>query len=160
MARNSHRRCSVKNVVLKKFANWQENTCNFIKSEDSNTSIFLWILWNVSEHLFYRPFSKPFLLYGMWFKFLMNLKLFWFVSVFIVVTCCSSILLLKIYKLKELSKCRHLFSIFFFDILSFRFSSHTPPTKTSSFDISSSTQPQGPKLVPSLNFNLSFLNYL
>ena len=29
-------------------------TCNVIKNRDSDTSVFLWILQNFQEHLFYR----------------------------------------------------------------------------------------------------------
>ena len=41
--RTSHRRCSIKKVLLKISQNSQE---------DSGTGVFLWILWNFQEHLF------------------------------------------------------------------------------------------------------------
>ena len=61
-------RCSVKRVFLEMSQNSQENTCaspsSLIKlqtqglqpysTRDSGTGVFLWILWNFKEHLFYR----------------------------------------------------------------------------------------------------------
>ena len=67
--RSSHRRCSVRNCVLRNFVKFTgkhlrqglsfnkvaglTQTCNFIK-KDSGTGIFLWILRNFKQHLFYR----------------------------------------------------------------------------------------------------------
>ena len=62
---NSHRRCSIKKVILNKFIEnpfarisflikLQEKACNFIKKRGSDTSAFLWILRNFLELVFYR----------------------------------------------------------------------------------------------------------
>ena len=59
---SSHRRCSIKKDVLKNFAKftrkhlYQENTTasNVIKNRNSGTGVFLRILQNFYEHLFYR----------------------------------------------------------------------------------------------------------
>ena len=62
------RRCSVKRVFLEMSQNSQEkNLCQSLffnklqtqglqpySTRDSGTGIFLWILWNFKEHLFYR----------------------------------------------------------------------------------------------------------
>ena len=56
---SSHRRYSAKKGVLRNFAKSQENTwatVSFLRDSerDSGTGVFLWILRNFSEHLFYR----------------------------------------------------------------------------------------------------------
>ena len=67
--RSSHRRCSIKKVLLKNSQNWQENTCVvsslfFIKvsglrpetllKRDPDTGVFLWILQSFKKQTFYR----------------------------------------------------------------------------------------------------------
>ena len=67
--KSSHRRCSIKNDVFKDFVNLTgKHLCRslfqiklqalslqvFLKI-DTNTSAFLWSLWNSQEHLFWRP---------------------------------------------------------------------------------------------------------
>ena len=65
--RSSHRRCSVeKGVLVELSQNSQENTCARVSSlkklqawglyykKDTGTVVFLWILQNFKEHLFYR----------------------------------------------------------------------------------------------------------
>ena len=60
LQKQSYRRCSVKKVFLEISQNSQENTCarvSFLiklQAWDSGTGIFLWILQNFLEHLFYR----------------------------------------------------------------------------------------------------------
>ena len=49
-------RCSVKKVFLEISQNWQENTCAWVSFliKLQGSGLFLWILWNFLEHLFYR----------------------------------------------------------------------------------------------------------
>ena len=42
---------SVPVILCKLSATWFTNSC---QKRDSGTGVFLWILWNFSEHLFYR----------------------------------------------------------------------------------------------------------
>ena len=62
--RSSNQRCSIKKAVLK---------------SDSNAVVFLWILWNISEHLFWRtsanslPLSKVILKVLEIFRFISSL---------------------------------------------------------------------------------------
>ena len=57
--------CSIKNVLVKILLNLLEKTCVEIscsiklqvwslKKRDFDKSVFLWILWNISEHLFWK----------------------------------------------------------------------------------------------------------
>ena len=63
-SRSSHRRCSVKKDVLKRFANFTKHPCwslfliklhafrpATLLKRDSNTGVLLWILWNFEENL-------------------------------------------------------------------------------------------------------------
>ena len=58
--RSSHRRCSVKNGVLRNFARFTgKHLCQVsflikLQAESCGTGVFLWILRNFLEHLFYR----------------------------------------------------------------------------------------------------------
>ena len=54
--RSSYRRCSIKKLLLKSLQYSQENTSVWISllKRDSKTSVFLWILQNFSEHLFWK----------------------------------------------------------------------------------------------------------
>ena len=67
--RSSHRRCSIRKDVLRNLAKFTgkhlfqclffnkvagAEACNFIKNRDSGTGVFLCILQNLLEHLFYR----------------------------------------------------------------------------------------------------------
>ena len=44
---SSHRKCSLKNVVLKNYTNFSAQACNFIKKRlrDFNTGAFPWNMW-------------------------------------------------------------------------------------------------------------------
>ena len=66
--RSRHQRCSMKNSVLRNFTKFTgKHLCQILffyrvaglrpatlLKRDSGTSVFLWILWNFQEHLFYR----------------------------------------------------------------------------------------------------------
>ena len=58
--RSSHRRCFIKKVFFEISQNSQENTCDrvsrqqFYLKRGSRAGVFLWILRNLSEHLFHR----------------------------------------------------------------------------------------------------------
>ena len=56
--RSSHQRCSVRKGVLRNFANFTgKHLCQslyFNKIRESGTGVFLWILRNFWQHLFYR----------------------------------------------------------------------------------------------------------
>ena len=57
---SSHRRCFIKKVFFEISQNSQENTCDrvsrqqFYLKRGSRAGVFLWILRNLSEHLFHR----------------------------------------------------------------------------------------------------------
>ena len=49
------RRCSIKKVLLNILRSSPESTCSRVSFLiKSGTSVFLWILWNFEEHIFYR----------------------------------------------------------------------------------------------------------
>ena len=58
--RSTRRRCFMKKAVPKYFAIFtgKLQACNFIKKRDSNTDVFLSILRNFWEHLFWRTFTN------------------------------------------------------------------------------------------------------
>ena len=74
LCRSSHRSCFMKMGFLKISQNSQENIFEKI---DSSTGVFLWILWNFTESLFYRiPQGNCFWLW----KILKNISLFVFLE--------------------------------------------------------------------------------
>ena len=66
--RSKHQRCSIKKSILKSFTKFTgKHSCqslflnkvaslrpSTLLKRDSGTGVFLWILWNFQEHLFYR----------------------------------------------------------------------------------------------------------
>ena len=52
--RSNHQTRFIKEAVFKNFTKFWPEACNSIKKRDYGTGVFLWILWNFQEHLFYR----------------------------------------------------------------------------------------------------------
>ena len=61
--RRSHNQISFNIGVLKDFATRKHMCCRILltSKKDSSTGVFLWILWNFYEKLFYRTSVAPFL---------------------------------------------------------------------------------------------------
>ena len=107
--KSSHLRCSIKKVVLKKFAiftkrhlcqshfsmKWQAWRPTILLKRDSNIGVFLWILRNFKKHQFWRTSASG--SYCTQFPFIYSVLIyFWFMSNTVCIMCIISIIKLSI----------------------------------------------------------------
>ena len=78
LSRSSHRRCFVRKVVLRNFAKFTGKHLRqslFFNKKDSGTDVFLWILQNFKEHVFYiTPLGDCFSVSQ---ETVLNIQFFW-----------------------------------------------------------------------------------